>query len=181
MSAYEEEDFELVLGNRQLFFLAVVLFGLFFSIGYTVGYGRGRNSEDGVAAASQETGATAVVPPAAAPPVRAAEIKEGSDTPLDPVRASDGRTPDSYRALRGDEYRARSDEPRSSGQFCFDARTPPRLLRQRCRVLIGKHNRNSRRRRSPRRSRPRCHQPSAGCRRPPRTALRSPASPPCVR
>jgi cell division protein FtsN len=47
MSPREEEEFELVLGNKQLlslFFLVVVLFGVFFSFGYTVGYGRGENS-----------------------------------------------------------------------------------------------------------------------------------------
>lgn len=47
MASREEEEFELVLGNKQLlslFFLVVVLFGVFFSFGYTVGYGRGENS-----------------------------------------------------------------------------------------------------------------------------------------
>lgn len=47
MASREEEEFELVLGNKQLlslFFLVVVLFGVFFSFGYTVGYGRGEDS-----------------------------------------------------------------------------------------------------------------------------------------
>lgn len=47
MSPREEEEFELVLGNKQLlslFFLVVVLFGVFFSFGYTVGYSRGETS-----------------------------------------------------------------------------------------------------------------------------------------
>jgi cell division protein FtsN len=47
MSPREEEEFELVLGNKQLlslFFLVVVLFGVFFSFGYTVGYNRGEGS-----------------------------------------------------------------------------------------------------------------------------------------
>ncbi len=46
MSPRQEEEFELVLGNKQLlslFFLVVVLFGVFFSFGYTVGYSRGEN------------------------------------------------------------------------------------------------------------------------------------------
>ena len=46
MSPRQEEEFELVLGNKQLlslFFLVVVLFGVFFSFGYTVGYNRGEN------------------------------------------------------------------------------------------------------------------------------------------
>jgi DedD protein len=48
MSTREEEEFELVLGNKQLlslFFLVVVLFGVFFSFGYTVGYSRGESSQ----------------------------------------------------------------------------------------------------------------------------------------
>jgi cell division protein FtsN len=48
MSPREEEEFELVLGNKQLlslFFLVVVLFGVFFSFGYTVGYSRGEGSQ----------------------------------------------------------------------------------------------------------------------------------------
>lgn len=47
MAAREEEEFELVLGNKQLlslFFLVVVLFGVFFSFGYTVGFNRGESS-----------------------------------------------------------------------------------------------------------------------------------------
>ena len=47
MASREEEEFELVLGNKQLlslFFLVVVLFGVFFSFGYTVGFGRGQGS-----------------------------------------------------------------------------------------------------------------------------------------
>lgn len=47
----QEEEFELILGNKQLlslFFLAVVLFAVFFSFGYLVGFGRGQ--EDRVAA-----------------------------------------------------------------------------------------------------------------------------------
>ena len=48
MPRSQEEEFELVLGNRQLlslFFLVVVLFGVFFSFGYTVGFSRGERSE----------------------------------------------------------------------------------------------------------------------------------------
>jgi cell division protein FtsN len=56
MSPREEEEFELILGNKQLlslFFLVVVLFGVFFSFGYTVGYGRGENSRTREVAAAE--------------------------------------------------------------------------------------------------------------------------------
>ena len=45
MSPQEEEEVELVLGNKQLlslFFGGVVLFAIFFSFGYMVGFGRGQ-------------------------------------------------------------------------------------------------------------------------------------------
>ena len=45
MPPREEEEFELVLGNKQLlsmFFVVVVLFAIFFSFGYTVGFSRGQ-------------------------------------------------------------------------------------------------------------------------------------------
>lgn len=51
MPPQEEEEFELVLGNKQLlslFFVVVVLFAIFFSFGYTVGFSRGQ--QDRVAA-----------------------------------------------------------------------------------------------------------------------------------
>jgi cell division protein FtsN len=68
MASREEEEFELVLGNKQLlslFFLVVVLFGVFFSFGYTVGYGRGENSrtrEVGSAEPVEEPAQTAQLP-----------------------------------------------------------------------------------------------------------------------
>ena len=46
MSPQEEQEFELVLGNKQLlslFFVVVVLFAVFFSFGYTVGFSRGQD------------------------------------------------------------------------------------------------------------------------------------------
>jgi cell division protein FtsN len=59
MSPREEEEFELVLGNKQLlslFFLVVVLFGVFFSFGYTVGYSRGESSQTRDVAGAQPAG-----------------------------------------------------------------------------------------------------------------------------
>src|SRR6185295_3509878 len=67
-----EGEYELVLGNRQLlsaFFIIVILFGVFFTMGYVVG----RNSApSSVATITPPTVATSVkpevVPPAAAQP-----------------------------------------------------------------------------------------------------------------
>ena len=53
MPSREEEEFELVLGNKQLlslFFVVVALFAVFFSFGYTVGFSRGQ--QDRVIAAT---------------------------------------------------------------------------------------------------------------------------------
>jgi len=44
----EEEEFELVLGNKQLlslFFVVVVFFAAFFSVGYTVGFNHGETTQ----------------------------------------------------------------------------------------------------------------------------------------
>ncbi len=57
MPPKQEEEFELVLGNKQLlslFFLAVVLFAVFFSFGYMIGFGRGQKDRAS-AIASNET------------------------------------------------------------------------------------------------------------------------------
>lgn len=53
MPSRQDEEFELVLGNKQLlslFFVVVVLFAVFFSFGYTVGFSRGQ--QDRVMAAT---------------------------------------------------------------------------------------------------------------------------------
>ena len=57
MPSRQDEEFELVLGNKQLlslFFVVVVLFAIFFSFGYTVGFSRGQQDRV-VAIASNDT------------------------------------------------------------------------------------------------------------------------------
>ena len=57
MATNEEGEFELVLGNRQLlsgFFIVVVLFGLFFTMGYIVGRHSSPAPASTAAAVSQE-------------------------------------------------------------------------------------------------------------------------------
>lgn len=69
MPKNEDGEFELILGNRQLlsvFFIVVVLLGVFFTMGYIVG----RNSTPGteVVAARKDTKPPIVVEPEPAPP-----------------------------------------------------------------------------------------------------------------
>jgi cell division protein FtsN len=56
MPPKQEEEFELVLGNKQLlslFFLAVVLFAVFFSFGYMIGFGRGQQDRASAIASTE--------------------------------------------------------------------------------------------------------------------------------
>ena len=85
-----EGEYELVLGNRQLlsaFFIIVILFGVFFTMGYVVG----RNSTPGVSASSRGRSAagssagpdacpTAGAQPVSAPPKEEAKEAEPAET-----------------------------------------------------------------------------------------------------
>lgn len=85
-----EGEYELVLGNRQLlsaFFIIVILFGVFFTMGYVVG----RNSTPGVSASSSGAPRPEATPastpassgasqPASAPPKDEAKEAEATDT-----------------------------------------------------------------------------------------------------
>src|SRR3954469_13663876 len=78
MPRNDEGEFELVLGNRQLlsgFFIVVILFGVFFTMGYIVG----RHSSPGplgptAAAASPEQSAPASRAPSGGPSPGQAEV-----------------------------------------------------------------------------------------------------------
>jgi hypothetical protein len=93
MPRNDEGEFELVLGNRQLlsgFFIVVILFGVFFTMGYIVG----RHSSP----APLTTASTAVIPDSApapavnpaAPPPGQAEVRpaEPEKTVEEPVTAT---------------------------------------------------------------------------------------------
>jgi cell division protein FtsN len=96
-----EGEYELVLGNRQLlsaFFIIVILFGVFFTMGYVVG----RNSAPAVAASGvPATTATNTRPEAASPsvPTPAAttpskdEAKETAPVETKPVETKPVETP----------------------------------------------------------------------------------------
>src|SRR5436190_10354663 len=72
MPRNDEGEFELVLGNSQLlsgFFIVVMLFGIFFSLGYIVGRHSSVAPMNTTAAAGQDP-----VPLGAAPPPGRAEV-----------------------------------------------------------------------------------------------------------
>lgn len=96
MPRNDEGDFELVLGNRQLlsgFFIVVILFAIFFSMGYIVGRHSSPAPMNTTAAASQETPPVRSPAPAGPPPGQAEVIsveskageKAPAETPLPPT------------------------------------------------------------------------------------------------
>src|SRR2546422_3372068 len=96
MPRNDEGDFELVLGNRQLlsgFFIVVILFAIFFSMGYIVGRHSSPAPMNTTAAASQESAPLRAASPAGPPPgqaeVVAVDGKAGEtpppETPRQPV------------------------------------------------------------------------------------------------
>jgi hypothetical protein len=79
MPRNDEGEFELVLGNRQLlsgFFIVVILFGIFFTMGYIVGRHSSPAGPDTTAAASPEQAPSTSLRPAspAGPPPGQAEV-----------------------------------------------------------------------------------------------------------
>jgi cell division septation protein DedD len=75
MAKNDDGEFELVLGNRQLlsgFFIVVVLFGLFFTMGYIVGRHSSPAPANTASAVSQEP--VPIPSPSAGPPPGQAEV-----------------------------------------------------------------------------------------------------------
>ncbi|HTM51556.1 MAG TPA: hypothetical protein VL285_22830 [Bryobacteraceae bacterium] len=88
MPRNDEGDFELVLGNRQLlsgFFIIVILFGIFFTMGYIVGR---HSSPAPVAGGAPEPATVRAASPAGPPPgvaeVVTADAKRGETPPPEP-------------------------------------------------------------------------------------------------
>jgi cell division septation protein DedD len=78
-----EGEYELVLGNRQLlsaFFIIVILFGVFFTMGYVVGRNSGPAAAAGVPAAVATNQRPEAASPAAAPPKEEAKEPAPSET-----------------------------------------------------------------------------------------------------
>ena len=93
MPRNDEGDFELVLGNRQLlsgFFIVVILFAIFFSMGYIVGRHSSPGPINTTAAASQETPPLRAASPTGPPPgqaeVVAVDGKRGETPPPESPR-----------------------------------------------------------------------------------------------
>jgi len=79
MATNDEGEFELVLGNRQLlsgFFIIVVLFGLFFTMGYIVGRHSSPASGNTASAVSQEPAPTPSNPSSGPAPGQAEVVVE---------------------------------------------------------------------------------------------------------
>jgi hypothetical protein len=100
MPKSEEGEFELVLGNRQLlsaFFIVVILFGVFFTMGYIVGRHSFPAPLSTPAAAAQEPAAPRAVAPAdtpaspAGPPPGQAEVVAAEAKPESPEPATGTR------------------------------------------------------------------------------------------
>src|SRR3954471_23763986 len=100
MARNDEGEFELVLGNRQLlsgFFIVVVLFAIFFSMGYIVG----RHSSPGpleiTATAAQEPAPVKMASPGGPPPGQAevvqAEARKSEAPPREEPPAVTGTRP----------------------------------------------------------------------------------------
>jgi outer membrane biosynthesis protein TonB len=90
----EDGEFELVLGNKQLFsvfFIVVILLGVCFLMGYVVG----KNSAPVLTAAvaSKDEREALVIPPAAAAPAPAAEPREQTITETAPHVSPDASAP----------------------------------------------------------------------------------------
>ncbi len=88
MPKNDEGEFELVLGNKQLlsvFFIVVVLLGVFFTMGYIVGRNTGSDSVQ----VARETGQPLVVESEpASRPAQQASPGAGSSTPSEPKPAA---------------------------------------------------------------------------------------------
>lgn len=100
MPRNDEGEFELVLGNRQLlsgFFIVVVLFAIFFSMGYIVGRHSSPGPLETTAAAAQEPSTMRAASPAGPPPGQAevvsAESKKGEVPPPEVAAPVTGTRP----------------------------------------------------------------------------------------
>src|SRR5580692_4748332 len=81
MPKNEEGEFELILGNRQLlsvFFIVVVLLGVFFTMGYIVGRNSSPIASPDVVASHKESKPVVIDPPA----------RESAKTPAPPTASA---------------------------------------------------------------------------------------------
>jgi len=117
----EDGEFELILGNRQLlsvFFIVVILLGVFFTMGYIVGRSSTPAVPEIASARNFEPAPVAVDAPAktsiAAPPATSAAPFETS--PQQPADAEPARTPEPARAEPVKAAKAEAARPVASTQ-----------------------------------------------------------------
>ncbi len=97
MPKNEDGEFELILGNRQLlsvFFIVVILLGVFFTMGYIVGRNSGATTADltpapGVDARLPATDAPAKTPEPAPAPVPSTPTETAPQQPATPAPAAE--------------------------------------------------------------------------------------------
>ena len=127
MAKNEDGEFELILGNRQLlsvFFIVVILLGVFFTMGYIVGRNSSPAAPD-VAATHKETAPPLVVDspsrppepvidtpaPSAPPKETAAKRPPATETPKPPGPAKETKLEPARSEAATAEKSAPSDEP----------------------------------------------------------------------
>jgi hypothetical protein len=95
MARNDEGEFELVLGNRQLlsgFFIVVILFGVFFTMGYIVGRHSSPAPLNTASASAPDSAPARTISPAAPPPGQAEVMPAEpakTDTPPAPPETSE--------------------------------------------------------------------------------------------
>ena len=96
MPKNEDGEFELILGNRQLlsvFFIVVILLGVFFTMGYIVGRNSGTLSADVAATPAPDGKPQVVEPPAAKTPEPAPAPAAPTETaPQQPAKEAEPET-----------------------------------------------------------------------------------------
>ena len=114
MPKNEEGEFELILGNRQLlsvFFIVVVLLGVFFTMGYIVGRNSGPAANVDIASAGKpevkplvvESPAPKTEPPTASPPAASKEpVEEPAAAKTKPAEAAKHAAPKPEKAARAE-------------------------------------------------------------------------------
>jgi hypothetical protein len=119
----EDGEFELILGNRQLlsvFFIVVILLGVFFTMGYIVGRNSGTVTADltpvpGVDARPPATEAPARTPDPAPPPAPSTPTETAPQQPATPLPAAE-RDPEPPKREPKTEARTASGSHPVAGQ-----------------------------------------------------------------
>jgi len=113
----EDGEFELILGNRQLlsvFFIVVILLGVFFTMGYIVGRNSSILTADSVVSPNPDG-----KPPAAEPPARTAEpapAPPAETAPQQPAQDAEREAEPATPAPKAERSRTASESQPAAGQ-----------------------------------------------------------------